>query len=144
MLIVKIHAEIDLVDDLQQIDLKLHGGEQRTLDDHGQLPVRAQIRGHILPDGMPQAQEFHIVTLDEADGTQIVQLLPGKAKGAQEIDLAVDLRQHLRGKADALIAALEVVFAVEIGMLVENDLIHIEFIQVGIQQGKDNGFEFHG
>ena len=39
---------------------------------------------------------------------------------------------------DILIAALKVIFSIEIGVLVENHLIHIEFIQVSIQQRKHN------
>ena len=84
---------------------------------------------------MPQAQELHIVVLNKANGAQVVQLLFGKAKGAQEVNLGIDFRQHFRGEADALVAAFEMVLAVQVGVLVENHLVHIEFIQVRIQQG---------
>ena len=59
------------------------------------------------------------------------------------IDLVIDFFQHFRGKPDPLISAFEAVFSVQIGMLVENHLIHIEFIQVSIQQRNDNRFQFH-
>ena len=92
---------------------------------------------------MPQTQKFHIVIFDEPDGTQIVQLFPAKPQFAEKINLSIDLFQHLLGKANILIAAFKMVFTVQIGVLVENDLIHIELVQVRIQQRKHNGFQFH-
>ena len=83
---------------------------------------------------MPQAQELHIVVLDEADGAQIIQLVLPEAQAAQMIDLGVDLLQHFGGKDDVFVAALEIVFSLEIRVLVEDHLIHIEFVQIGIQQ----------
>ena len=135
VLIVKAHAEIYLVDDFQQVNFKLHGGKQGPLDNYGQFAAFAEASGYILPDGVPQAQELHIVVLNKANGAQVIQLLFGKAKGAQEVNLGIDFRQHFRCEADALVAAFEMVLAVQVGVLVENHLVHIEFIQVRIQQG---------
>ena len=56
------------------------------------------------------------------------------------IYLLVDLSDNILRKGDALIAALEIVFAAEIGVFVENDLIHIKLIQVGVKQRGDDGF----
>ena len=89
---------------------------------------------------MPQPQKLHIVVFDKADGAQVIQLLPGKPEGAQIIYLVVDFFQHFRGKMHIGVAAFKVVFSVEVGMLVKNHLIHIEFIQVGVQQRKHNWF----
>ena len=50
------------------------------------------------------------------------------------IDLGVDLLQHFGGENDVFVAALEIVFSLEIRVLVEDHLIHIEFVQIGIQQ----------
>ena len=59
------------------------------------------------------------------------------------IDLGIDLRQHFRRKDNIFIAALEIVFSVQVRVLVENHLVHIELIQIGVQQGGDNGFQLH-
>ena len=92
---------------------------------------------------MPQPEELHIVVFDKPDGAQIVQLLLGKAQGAQVVDLGVDLVHHLLGKHHALVAALKVVLAVQVRVLMEDHLIHIEFIQVGVQQRNNNRFQLH-
>ena len=65
--IVVLHPEVDLVDDLQQVNLKLHGGEQRTPHHHGQLALGAQLGLHVVADRMPEAEELHIVVLDKSD-----------------------------------------------------------------------------
>ena len=141
--VIIVQAEIDLVDDFQQIDFKLHGGEHGALHRQQQLSAVRKTGVDILPDGMPQPKELHIVALDEADGAQIVQLVLVKAKRAQIVDLVVDLLQHLRSKDNVFIAALEIVFSVQVRVLVENHLVHIELIQIGVQQGGDNGFQLH-
>ena len=142
--IIVLHAEIDLIDDLQQIDLKLHGGKQRAPDDDVQAATGRQGGLHIIPDRMPQAQKLHIVVFDKADGTQIIQFLFRKAQGAEMVDLGIDLLEHLPGEHHALIAAAEIVLAAQVGMLVEDHLIHIELVQVGIQQRLNDGFQLHG
>ena len=142
--VIKLHPEIDLVDDLQQVDLKLHRGEQRAVHNDLQLAVFIELCGHIIADRMPQAQKFDIIILDEADRAQIIQLLLLEAQRAEMVDLLVDLLHHLRRKDNAFVAAFEIILAAEIGVLVKNDLIHIEFIQIGVQQGNDNRIEFHG
>ena len=50
------------------------------------------------------------------------------------VDLRVDLLLHFGGEHHAVVAALKVVLTAEIGMLVKNHLIHIEFIKVGVKQ----------
>ena len=92
---------------------------------------------------MPEAEELHIVVLDEADGTEVVQLRLAEAQGAEVVDLRIDLLIHLRGEDDALVPAAEVVFAHEVGVLVEDHLVHVELVQVGVQEGEDDGIEFH-
>ena len=139
--VVVVHPEIDLVDDLQQVDLKLHGREHGPRYGQFQLSLVRQSRVDIFPDGVPQPQELHIVPLDEADRAQVVQLCLGKAQGAQVVDLGIDLRKHLLRKNDALVSALEAVFSDQVRVLVKDHLIHIEFVQVRIQKGCDNGFQ---
>ena len=64
----------------------------------------------------------------KADGTQVVKLLLCKRQGAEVIDLSVDLLLHLGGEYNVLVAALEVILTAEVGVLMENNLIHVEFI----------------
>ena len=59
------------------------------------------------------------------------------------IDLRVDLFQHLGSESDALVSALEKVFAHKVCVFVEDDLIHIEFIKVCVKKALDDRFEFH-
>ena len=59
------------------------------------------------------------------------------------IDLCVDHFQHLGSESYALISAFEKVFAHKIGVLVEDDLVHIEFIKVCVKKALDDRFEFH-
>ena len=141
--VIKVHPEIDLVNDFQQIDFKLHGAEHGALYGENQLAGLAQAGVDVLPDGVPQPQEFHIVAFDVADGAQIVQLFLGKAQGTQVVDLRVDFLKHFGSEHGVLVPALKIVFAVQVRVLVENHLIHVEFIQIGVQQGNDNGFQFH-
>jgi hypothetical protein len=48
--------------------------------------------------------------------------------------LSVDFVYHFLCEVDVFITALEYIFAVEIGVLVEHYLVHIELIKVGIQK----------
>ena len=59
------------------------------------------------------------------------------------VDLGIDLLQHLLGEDDTLIAAFEVIFTAKIGVLMEDDLIHVELVKIRVQQGDHNGFQFH-
>ena len=136
--IIVAQAEIHLVDNFQQIDFKLHGREQRTAHHDLQLAAVGAAHGHIVADGVPQAEELHIVVLDKADGAQVVKLFVREAQRAEVVDLRVDLVLHLGGEYDVLVAALEIIFAAQVGVLVKNNLIHVEFIEVGIQQGYHN------
>ena len=115
------------------MDLELHRREQGPVYDDRQLTVLAQLGGDIFADRSPQAQELHIVVFDEADGAQIIQLILSESQGAQMVDLGVDFIEHLLRECNALVAAFKVVFTAQIGVLMENNLIHIEFIQIGVQ-----------
>ena len=132
-IIIVRHAEVNFVDDLQEMDLELHRGEQRTFDNDGELAAFTQRCCDILPDGMPQTEKFYIVVFDEADGTQIVELILAESQGTEMVDLGVDLLEHFGCELHILVTAFKVVFSAQIGMFMEDDLIHIEFIQVGVE-----------
>jgi hypothetical protein len=127
-LIVISHAEVNLVDDLQKIDLKLHGREQRPVDHNGKLALLRSGNGNVIAERVPKAQKLHVVILQEANGTEIFQLVLLEAKLAKMIDLCVDLLHHFLGEDDALVSALEIIFPAKISVLMEDHLIHIEFI----------------
>jgi hypothetical protein len=83
---------------------------------------------------MPQAQELNVVRLDETDRAEIFELVLPETERAQVIYLRVYLLSHLLRENDALVPAFEVILTAKIGVLVENDLIHIEFIQVRVEK----------
>ena len=141
--VIILHPEIDLVDNLEQIDLKLHRGKERAVHNDAQFSVFVQLRRHIVTDRMPQPQEFDIIVFDKANGAQVVKLLLLEAKCAEMVDLLVDLLHHLRRKDDTLAPAFEVILAAEISVLVENDLIHVELIQIRVQQRNHDRFQLH-
>ena len=99
-----------------------------------QLAVFGKGGRHIVADRVPQPQEFHVVVLDEADAAQVVQFGLPKAQAAQMVDLRVDLRKHFRRKDHPGVAAFEMILADQAGMLVEDHLVHVEFVQIRVQQ----------
>jgi hypothetical protein len=82
----------------------------------------------VIADRMVEAEEFDIVVFDETDGTEVIELILFEAQGAKMIDLGVDLLDDLRREDDAFATAFEVVFPHQVGVLMEDDLIHVEFI----------------
>ena len=142
-LIVILHPEVNFIDNFQQINLKLHGRKQRAVHNNLQFAVFIELCGHIVADRMPEPQKFHIVILDKTDRAQVIQFFLPEAERAEMVNLIVDLLHHFRCENDALVAAFEIILTAEIGVLVENDLIHIEFVEVSVQQGNDNRFKLH-
>ena len=96
-----------------------------------------------MPDGMPQAEELDVVVLDEADASQVLQFIFFKLEGAKIIDLSVYLIEHLLSEDNAFVSALEEIFPYKVGVLVKDDLVHIEFIQVCVKKTLDDRFQFH-
>ena len=99
---------------------------------------------HIVSQRMPQSEEFHVVGFDKADASKIVQFLLVEGQSAEMIYLCIDLIEHFLGEYYAFVTAFEMIFSVKVGMLVEDNLVHVEFIKVGIKKALDDGFEFHG
>ncbi len=56
---------------------------------------------------MPKAEEVNLRTFYPADGSEIVELLFGKAEVAVNLYLPLDFLDHLRSEYDPLIAALK-------------------------------------
>ena len=82
---------------------------------------------------MPEPQEFDIIALDKADGAKIFQLLLAESQGTEVINLRIDFLKHFLSEDDALIAATEIILTGQVCMLVENHLIHIEFVEICIE-----------
>ena len=59
------------------------------------------------------------------------------------IDLRLDLLDHFRCEDDALVAAFEIILTAEVGMLMEDHLIHVEFIKVSVKKRNYDGVKFH-
>ena len=59
------------------------------------------------------------------------------------INLIADFLSHFGREENSMITAFEMVLTVQIRMLMKDDLIHIELIQIGIQQGFDNRLKLH-
>jgi hypothetical protein len=149
--IVILQTEVDFIDNLQQINLKLHCGEDRagyfntkftppfTVD----KLVGNEITIDVSAQRAPEAKKFNIVALNKAKGAQIIQLLVLESESAEVVNLSINLVAHRLGELYTLIAALEDVLAVEVGVLVEHHLVHIKLIEVGIKQRYDTGREFH-
>ena len=92
---------------------------------------------------MPETEELYVVVFYKTNGTKIVELLLRKSQRTKMIYLGVDFFRHFRCKNDVFIAALEIILTAEIGMLVKDHLIHIEFVEVCVKQRHNNRFEFH-
>ena len=58
--------------------------------------------------------------------------------------LGVDFFCHFFGEYDVAAAALEIILSAEVGVLVKNNLIHIEFVQIGVKQRNNYRLQFHG
>ena len=106
-------------------------------------PTIPTLDRHIFADRVPQPKELHIVVFDETDEAQVVQLLPAEPQRAQTVDLRLDLVRHFARERDVFVAAFEIVLSAQVGVLVENDLIHVEFVQVGIEQRQDDRVKTH-
>ena len=132
-IVVVLKSEVYFVYDLQKIDLKLHGAEKRSADDDGELAV-IEICMYVISQRMPETKEFHVVGFDEADASQIIQLLVIKGQSAKMIDLSVDFFKHLLGEYYAFVSAFEVIFSVKICVFVKDDLVHVELVKVCVKK----------
>jgi hypothetical protein len=97
----------------------------------------------ISTERAPEAKKLYIVGLDETQRTEIVEFLFGKSQSAEVVNLCIDFIAHCLGKYHILVAALEDIFSVEVGVFVEHHLVHIELIEVSIKQRYDARGKFH-
>ena len=66
-----------------------------------------------------------------------------EAECAEVVYLIVYFLHHFGCENHVLAAALEEILSAQVCVLVENDLIHIEFVKVGIEKRNDDRFKFH-
>ena len=133
-------AEIEFVDDGKNENLEEHRLYHRAFDADVQT---ALIVGADLDKAALELEKFEIidkVAFDKAQAAQIVEFVMGKAQLAQGIEFAFQVFLNIGQRIHHLfVAAAEFVEAVGLRELVQHDLQHGEFVQVGIKQGLDNG-----
>ena len=133
-------AEIEFVDDGKNENLEEHRLYHRAFDADVQtaLVIRADFDKAAL-----ELEKFEVidkVAFDKAQTAQIVEFVMGKAQLAQGVELAFQVFLNIGQRIYHLfVAAAEFVEAMGLRELMQHDLQHGEFVQVGIKQGLDNG-----
>jgi len=124
----------------------IHNGEDGNLEENGEEPVAlgydgkmsvVEARGDMLTVEAEVLEEIGIVLLDEADGSEIGDLVIREAKRAEMVDFLVDPGEHFRSE-NVPVPALELASDIRRGELVQDTLHHGKFIFVGIKQRIDN------
>jgi hypothetical protein len=98
---------------------------------------------YIAAEGSPKTKELNIVILDKAKRIEIIKLFIGESESTEVVDLGVNLLNHFISKHNAFVTALEDVYAVKVGVLMEHNLVHIELVEVSVKEGYNAGSEFH-
>jgi hypothetical protein len=140
--IVILHTEVNLVDNLKQINLELHCGEDRTIHLNVEFStIKPAV--YVSAERAPETKELDIVLLDKAKSSKIVKLLVAEGESAKMVNLCIDFLAHFLSKLHSAIATLEDILAVEVSVLVKHHLVHIKLIEVSIKQRYDARREFH-
>jgi hypothetical protein len=79
---------------------------------------------------MPQTKEFYVVRFDERDGIEVVEFFFCETESTEVINLSVYFLHHLGSEYDTFVPAFEKIYAVEIGVFMEDHAIHIKFVKV--------------
>ena len=145
--IVILGLEVNLVYYLKKINLKLHYGEHRSvyIKNHtarGNIAIflvevvficfKAM---YIAAERSPKTKKLNIVRLDKTKRVQIIKLLVSERESAEVVDLGIDFLNHFISKSNTFISAFEDVDTIEVGVFVEHDLVHIELVEVSIEEG---------
>jgi hypothetical protein len=130
--VVILHAEIDLIDDFEKVNLKERNGEERTTYFNAKFTLARLVAYEIAIDistkRPPKTEELNIVGLDKTERTEISQLFVSESECAEMVYLCVDFVAHRDCEFHVLIATLEEIFSVEVGVLVEHYLSHCKFV----------------
>ncbi len=59
------------------------------------------------------------------------------------VDLSIDFLKHLRSENHAFVAAFKMILPNQIGVLMKNHLVHIELVEISIQQRYNDRVKFH-
>ena len=139
-------AEVEFVDDGQDVNFKEHGLYHRSFDTDVQS---AGLVGRYRYEAAFELEQFEIIdkiAFDEPQAAQVVQFALREFQGAQRVEfgfqIAFDFRQRVNGVR--IVAAAEFVYSVRLRKLVQHDLQHGEFVKVGVEQGVDDGGAGHG
>jgi hypothetical protein len=114
--IVILHTEVYLINNLKKIDFKLHYREQGSGHLNTEFTIAAFIADKITVDistkRSPQTKKLNIVGLDEAKRAKIVQFFLRKSKCAEMVYLCVDFVAHLCRKLNILVTAFKQIYSV--------------------------------
>ena len=131
-------AHVDLADDGQHGYLEHDGVQPGAGHANGDVAVFQRRDIDVFLVELEEAEEVHKVALDEAQIAHVAQFVFGEAQRAELVDFALDFlhkgRQRHAGRA-----ALELVFHLRGGKLVQHGLHHAEFVEVGVKQAGDDG-----
>jgi len=131
--------EVNLVHDGQNRDFKQNRVQPRPDDQNLQIVTRRANRD-VRTVEVKQREEIYKVAFHVAQCAQVIQLVVVEMQFTQRINLAIDL-VGIRRERNALVPALEAVFHLRAGELMQNRLHHGEFVQVSIEKGaNDHGF----
>ena len=131
--IIILHAEIYFVHNFKKINLELHYAEQRSFNLNIKRTIWITVTCYISTHWMPQTEEFNIVGLNERDGIKVVEFFFGESKCAEVVNLSVNFFHHFRSEYNTFVTTFEEVCAVEVGVSMKHDHIHIKLVKISIQ-----------
>ena len=133
-------AEVEFVDDGEDEDFKEHRLNHGAFDADVQTTF---IVGADFDEAALELEEFEIVdkiAFDEAQAAQVVEFVVGEAQLAERVEFSFQVVLDIGKRVNhVFVATAELVKAVGLGELVQYHLKHGELVQVGVEQGADNG-----
>jgi hypothetical protein len=87
----------------------------------------------ILSDRMPKSEKLYIVSFDKSESSEVFKFLIGKLEGAKVVNLCINFIDHLLSEFNTLISTFENICTIEVGVLVEHHLVHVEFVQISVK-----------
>jgi hypothetical protein len=136
--VIILHTEINLIDDFKKVNLEEGNREEGTAHFDAEFALAIFVAYNIAIDiatqRSPKTEELNIVGLDKTKGAKISQLFIGESESAKMVYLCVDFIAHRNREFHVLVATLEEIFSVEVGVLVEHYLSHCKLIKVGVKK----------
>ena len=130
-------AKVQLVDNGQRKNLEAHHMHLRATRDDVQLVALGPGADEVALK-LEDAQEVDKVAADVAQSPHVVEFVRREAQGAQVVQRGVHFGQQLRQRIGRRVAAHKTVFALGLGVAVQQRLPHREFVQIGVEQAGDD------